>query len=418
MRHIFSLIVTILPLTGIIAAPLDDVSEPFVDEKIPNSWIVQLKEEASSQSLDDHLSWLSTVTKEVTGFAVTEQQYNFAGFVGYSGQFDVSIVEQIRTRPEVALVEQDGVVKADKSCTRQSLPSRALWGLGRISNRTGSQETYLYDSSSPYCGPGDARVYVLDSGIHSRHSDFEGRASLLWKADKTWSGEDKCGHGTHVAGTVAGKTYGVSKKAQIYAVKVLEGSSRGCRGSWAGVIGGIQTAYSHANQARKVPLSVINMSLGGGLNQAVNKAIDSVVKRGLTVVVAAGNSGDNACDYSPASAKGAIAVAASDSNDTSAPWTNKGCCVDLYAPGVDVLSAWIGSDLATNILSGTSMASPHVAGLVLYKKCLVAKLRTPASDLDELKAKGIKGVIKGDLCPSTDKKCCSPNILAYNGGCP
>ncbi|PWW79771.1 subtilisin-like protein [Tuber magnatum] len=424
MRALFPLVAAVLPLiTGIIAAPLDDVVQPFVDEKIPNAWIVQLKEEASSQSLDGHLSWLSTVTKEVTSFAGTERKYDFAGFVGYSGQFDADTVEQIRARPEVALVEPDGVVNADKLCVKQALPMPGLWGLGRISFRPGGNRgIYLYNNSSPYCNSrtGAPTAYLLDSGVYSGHHDFGGRATHLWKANPLWPSDDLCGHGTHVAGTLIGRTYGVAKNAIIFSVKVLERSRFGsCSGTWAGVIAGVEQAYKHASGAGKIPLSVINMSLGGGLNPLVNSAVQAVVSKGLTVVVSAGNAGEDACQFSPASAPGAITVAASNTNDTLASFSNNGCCVDIHAPGVGVLSAWTTSRTATNTFSGTSMAAPHVAGLILYKKCLVATLRTPKKDREELVRKGVPGIIVGNLCiQGSSQKCCSPNLLANNGGCP
>ncbi|CUS13618.1 unnamed protein product [Tuber aestivum] len=437
MRPFFCLVASVLPLiTGIVAAPLDDAAQPFVDEKIPNAWIVQLKEEASSQSLDDHLSWLSTVTKEVASFAGAERKYDFAGFVGYSGKFDDSTVQQIRARPEVALVEQDGVVNADALCVKKPLSMPGLWGLGRISFLPGGNRgIYLFDDSSPYCNgrTGAPTAYVLDSGVYAEHEDFGGRASHLWKANPLWPSDDRCGHGTHVSGTIIGRTYGVAKNAIVLSIKVLEGARQGsCTGSWSGVIAGIEQAYKHASGTGKIPLSVVNMSLGGGFNLAANSAVQAVIAKGLTVVVYVPQNLEglvvslckltllqaNACQFSPASAPNAITVGASDTNDTLASFSNNGCCVDIHAPGVEVLSAWITSRTATNTFSGTSMAAPHVAGLVLYKKCLVATLRTPKLDRDELVKKSIRRAIKGNLCvTNSSPKCCSSNLLAHNGGC-
>ncbi|KAG0129210.1 peptidase S8/S53 domain-containing protein [Tuber indicum] len=422
MRHFFSLVAALVPfITRITAAPLDGLAQRFVDEKIPNAWIVQLKGEPSSQTLDEHLSWLSSVTQEVTSFVGAERKYNFAGFVGYSGKFDDSTVQQIRARPEVTLVEQDGVVNADRTCVNQTLPMPGLWGLGRISFRPGGNKgVYVYNDTSPYCNSrtGPPTAYVIDSGVFTKHKDFGRRATHLWKAESSWSPDDKCGHGTHVAGTIIGKTYGVAKHAIVFSVKVLEGTHGFCSGSWAGVIAGIDYAYKHAYEAGKVPLSVINLSLGGGFNAATNNAVQKAVAGGLTVVVSAGNAGENACNFSPASAPDAITVAASDINDELGPFSNYGCCVDIHAPGVEVLSTWIANETATTIFSGTSMAAPHISGLILYRKCLTATSRTPRLDKKELVKQSVLGVIKGKLCvQGSSQKCCSPNLLANNGGC-
>lgn len=190
------------------------------------------------------------------------------------------------------LVEQDGVVNADKLCIKQALSMPGLWGLGRISLRSGGNRgIYLYDGSYPYCNirTSPPTAYLIDSGVYLDHNDFGRRATHLWKAEPSWPSGDRCGHGTHVAGTIIGQTYGVAKGAIILSVKVLEGGPHGsCSGTWAGVIAGIEKAYSHAAAAGKIPLSVINMSLGKFSlflrKRSVNRGLLILVKVGVRIM--------------------------------------------------------------------------------------------------------------------------------------
>ena len=192
----------------------------------------------------------------------------------------------------MALIEQDGVVNADKLCVKQSLPMPGLWGLGRISFRSGGNRgVYLYNGSHPYCNirTNPPTAYLIDSGVYLDHNDFGRRVTHLWKAEKFWSSEDRCGHGTHVAGTIIGQTYGVAKNATIFSVKVLEGGPHGsCSGTWSGVIAGIEKAYNHSSEAGKLPLSVINMSLGrfGFLlrERSVDRGSLTLVKVGVKIM--------------------------------------------------------------------------------------------------------------------------------------
>jgi cerevisin len=196
--------------------------------------------------------------------------------------------------------------------------------------------------------------------VNIQHTDFEGRA--VW-GKTTASGAtdtDKNGHGTHVSGTIAGKTYGVAKLAKIIAVKVLGDDGTG---STADVLAGVNYVAAQ-HKAKPGARSVANMSLGGGKSASLDAAVNSAVAAGVSFVVAAGNSNADACNYSPAAAADAITVGASTITDTLASFSNKGKCVDIIAPGQDIKSTWIGSTTATNTISGTSMASPHVAGAV------------------------------------------------------
>jgi len=239
-----------------------------------------------------------------------------------------------------------------------NVQTNAVWGLNRISEKaielTG---LYRYDLE----GSGVV-AYIIDTGILVTHTEFGTRASFGANFVGDGKNSDCNGHGTHVAGTVGGKTYGVAKQVSLVAVKVL-----GCTGSgtYAGVISGIQYAASD----RKGRPGVANMSLGGGKSTAVNDAVAAAVKSGLTFAVAAGNENQDACNVSPASEPSAITVGSTEVSDDNAfqedarsSFSNFGTCVKIMAPGSLIKSAWITSNTATNTISGTSMASPHVCG--------------------------------------------------------
>ena len=200
-------------------------------------------------------------------------------------------------------------------------------------------------------------VYVIDTGIYSGHADFAGRVTSGYSAISDGNGSEDCnGHGTHVAGTIAGSTYGVAKSTRVVAVRVLDCAGSGFSSS---VVAGINwVTQSHPGGA-----GIINLSLGGSANSAIDSAVASATAAGLTVVVAAGNSSADACSSSPARAPSALTIGAIDRADSQASYSNYGSCVDLWAPGTNITSAWIGGSSATRTISGTSMASPHVAGL-------------------------------------------------------
>lgn len=238
----------------------------------------------------------------------------------------------------------------------------APWGLARISHRHrnhSSPDTYHYSDSA---GRG-ARVYVIDTGIRVSHQEFGGRA--VWGANFIDGSPDtdEDGHGTHVAGVVAGRTYGVAKQATVVAVKVLDHSGTG---SMSGLLQGLNWAVADAKKHGVSDKAVVNLSLTGAYTQSVNDGVKAATEAGLVVVSAAGNDHSNATEWSPASARTAITVGATDRNDQRAEFSNWGEGVDIFAPGVGVLSAFRGRDHANATMSGTSMATPHVAGLAAY----------------------------------------------------
>jgi len=240
----------------------------------------------------------------------------------------------------------------------------ASWGLARICERRrpNVQGRYYYPEDSGK----SINAYIIDTGIYVENNDFEGRAVFAFKAEARWTNGDGNGHGTHVASTVGGKNYGVAKRAHLFAVKVLGDDGSGTN---AGVIAGVDFAAKDNEQKTKSigRRGVANLSLGGGKSTALNQACNAAMTGGLFMVVAAGNDNRNACDYSPASAAAVVTVGSTTLNvqgaDQRSSFSNWGPGVDVFAPGSDITAAWIGSPNAIRTISGTSMASPHVAGV-------------------------------------------------------
>ncbi len=258
---------------------------------------------------------------------------------------DERTIARLMKDPRVAFVEEDGMMYLNPT------QSGATWGLDRSDQRSlPLNGTYIYDYTAS-----NVRAYVIDSGVHASHTDFGGRVLAGATAINDGRGTGDCnGHGTHVAGTIAGATWGVAKAARIVPVRVF-----GCTGGSANstIISGIDWVRTNA-----VKPAVANMSLGGGASSATDTATNNLINSGVTVVVAAGNDNANACNYSPARVANAVTVGSTASNDSRSSFSNFGTCVNIFAPGSSIRSAWYTSNTATNTISGTSMASPHVAG--------------------------------------------------------
>jgi subtilisin family serine protease len=267
---------------------------------------------------------------------------------GFSAKLPESALDRLRTNPDVAFIE------ADQRFSIDATQSPATWGLDRIDQRNlPLSNSYTHDAT----GSG-VTAYIIDTGIRSSHSQFGGRVGAGYTAISDGNGTNDCnGHGTHVAGTVGGATYGVAKQVTLRPVRVLDCSGSG---STSGVIAGVDWVTS--NHAAGTP-AVANMSLGGGVSSALDSAVTSSINDGVTYAVAAGNESTNACNGSPSRVGAAITVGSTTSTDARSSFSNYGSCLDLFAPGSSITSAWYTSDTATNTISGTSMATPHVAGV-------------------------------------------------------
>ena len=308
---------------------------------------------------------------------------------GFAATLDAAQVKALRGSARVDYVEPDRVVTAD--ATQNMDANGDPWGLDRIDQRNlPLSRTYTYTGT----GAG-VTAYVIDTGINYGHAQFGGRASLAYDA-LGGTGADCHGHGTHVAGTIGGSTYGVAKAVTLKAVRVL-----GCTGS--GSTSGIISALNWI-AANHPARSVANMSLGGGRSSALNSATNNLANSGVFIAVAAGNENQNACNVSPASAANAYTTAASDRSDRKASFSNYGSCVDGWAPGVSIKSAWLGT--GTNTISGTSMATPHVAGVAALVKGAGEQSSTAVTNW--LNANATPNRIVGN--PSG-----TPNRLLYKG---
>ncbi|KAM0738290.1 hypothetical protein ACQRIT_006027 [Beauveria bassiana] len=334
-------------------APLLIPRSVSADDLVANQYVVKFKESSTLAAVEEAIKSLSLPNGAGQVFREV--------FTGFAGHFDAATLDLIRGHPEVQYVEQNTKMVAFAPATQ----SPSTWGLARISHETRGASNYLYDSSS---GSGTCS-YIVDSGIDASHSDFGGRVEQI----KSFIGpnDDSCGHGTHVAGTIGSNTYGVAKKTTLLGIKVIDynNRTRECEGPTIGILRGLEYVaqdVAHRNCPKGV---VVNMSLGGSFSQASNDAVAELVSKGFFVAVAAGNGDEkkgpmDAGDVSPASERSACTVGASDRNDRIAHFSNYGSMIDIHAPGVDIVSLKNGG--GTALRSGTSMATPHVAGLAAY----------------------------------------------------
>jgi subtilisin family serine protease len=379
------------------SAPLLHAESPTV---IPGSYIVVLKEGTSILDRDAHIL---TLKDQITSTNAQDSEvsftYNIETFVGFAARLSKELLQQQLEHPNVKYIEADQVMSINynqeaRAPEATATQTGATWGLARIWHTdlpVGT--TYVYNTGA---GNG-VDVYVIDTGILTTHQDFGGRATAVYNAITNEASTDLNGHGTHCAGTVAGNTYGVAKQAQLRAVKVLSASGSG---STTGVVAGVNYVSNNKNTARK---NVASMSLGGGASTALDSAVEQSISGGVTYSIAAGNDNANACNGSPARVSTAITVGATANNDARSSFSNFGTCVHVFAPGTSVTSDWIGSNTATNTISGTSMATPHVAGVAAL--VLAQNLgTTPATVKSWIVNNGSSGKISN---PGTG----SPNVL-------
>ncbi|KAI1818361.1 proteinase T-like protein [Poronia punctata] len=356
---------------------------------IEGKYIVKMYDNAAAESLRRiH----TTVAAEQP-----EHVYDVPGFKGFASALTAEEVEALQNHPDVEFIEQDSIMSINSLVTQSSPP----WGLARISHHDSGSSDYVYDSSA---GSGTC-AYIVDTGIYTDHPEFEGRAT--WLANYAGGADsDGNGHGTHVAGTIGSATYGVAKKTTLLAVKVLDSSGSG---TTSGVVAGMNFVVSDsATRGGSDECAngyVANMSLGGGSSSAINSAARAIVAAGVFLAVAAGNSNADAANTSPAGEGQVCTVGASTDADARATFSNYGAVVDVFAPGQDVLSTW--NDGGVNTISGTSMASPHIAGLGAYLLALDG-FKDPQTLCAYIGSTGTRDVLSN--IPSG-----TINSLAFNG---
>ncbi|WP_433572318.1 S8 family peptidase [Streptomyces sp. CA-251247] len=353
---------------------------------VKDSYIVTLRESAADAG--------STAGKALAAeYGAKIRTTYSAALNGYSVQLSEAQARKFAADPAVVSVVQNRVFTA--TATQPNPPS---WGLDRIDQRAlPANRSYTYPDTA---GEG-VTAYIIDTGVRITHSDFGGRASYGYDAiDNDNTAQDGNGHGTHVAGTVAGTAHGVAKKARIVGVRVLDNSGSGTTEQ---VVAGIDWVTRNA-----VKPAVANLSLGGGVDPALDTAVRNSIASGVTYAIAAGNDGANASNYSPARVTEAITVGSTTSTDARSSFSNYGTVLDIFAPGSSITSSWNTGDAATNTISGTSMATPHVAGAAaLY--LAANRTATPAQVSTALTTAATSGVVGS---PGTG----SPNRLLYVGG--
>ena len=388
MRYFGLLLVVLVLLAACSSSPEPATSNEANADLIPGQYIVVLEQDGLEVMAEDEAVFtarIESVSREL-GVKLLEPLQIINGF---SAAFDASKLAAVENNARVKYVEQDQWAYATD--IQRNPPS---WGLDRIDSRA-LNGAYEYNST----GAG-VNVYVLDTGIRRSHSEFEGRAQAGADAVQDGRGSDDCtGHGTHVAGTIGGRTYGVAKRANLIPVRVLNCEGKG---AYSRIIASVNwVARNHRKPA------VVNMSLSGGFSEAMDGAVNSSVSAGITYVVAAGNKQSNACDRSPARASSAITVGATDRSDSRSSFSNWGGCVDLFAPGSSILSAGINGNTSTSTKSGTSMATPHVTGVV----ALILETNpnvSPAAIINYLNDVSSKDIVR-DAGPG------SPNRLLWKG---
>ncbi|MFE5971456.1 S8 family peptidase [Streptomyces sp. NPDC056460] len=374
-----------LPAAASPAAPEGVIENAGAEGTIAGSYIVTLDESAPAETAKGRAV--------AARFGAKIERTYTSAINGYAVELSEAQARKLAADPAVASVVQNRVFTVDG--TQPSPPS---WGLDRIDQRAlPLNQSYTYPDSA---GQG-VTAYIIDTGVRITHSDFGGRASNGYDAiDNDNTAQDGHGHGTHVAGTVAGTSYGVAKKAKIVGVRVLNNQGSG---TTAQVVAGIDWVTRNA-----VKPAVANMSLGGGVDSALDTAVRNSIASGVTYAVAAGNDSSNASNYSPARVAEAITVGSTTNTDARSSFSNYGSALDIFAPGSSITSSWNSSDSATNTISGTSMATPHVAGAAAVYLA-GNPTATPAQVSTALTTAATPNVV-------TNPGSGSPNRLLYVGG--
>ncbi|KAI2181683.1 hypothetical protein LOZ21_005328 [Ophidiomyces ophidiicola] len=381
MHFLKSSFLFLLPLVAASPLPQED------SDIVPGKYIVTLKDGVTQADIESHKSWVSSIHSSNLAAAAAagrtglesdgiRKVFQIHDFKAYSGSFDAKTAEDIRRNPLVKSVSPDRKVYLASPVQQND----AGWNLGHMSSKGRQSWTYKYDSSA---GEG-VWAYVLDSGINVNHIDFEGRAIL---------------GGCHRL-----KTYGVAKKATVVSAKAFDTGST----TYDFIFDAFNWIVKNITDSSRQKKAVINMSITSAKYQEFDDAVEAAIKSGITVVVAAGNNGKDAMNNTPASAPNAITVGAFRFDNTRSYFSNYGKVVDLFAPGERILSTWKGANNnGTNKADGTSVAAPHVAGLVAY---LMARedFATPADVTKKVLGLAIPNLVKN---PGTG----SPNLLAYNG---
>ncbi|KAJ8118162.1 hypothetical protein OPT61_g818 [Boeremia exigua] len=405
MQTFTRFVVFVVAVTPFFANAAPAPARQPIDGIIPGKYIVRLKPDTDIAAIATHHEAVReiharnlakrhlTAAEEEAG---VERKYGFGKFKGYAGSFDAATVDELKALPEVEDVVEDYMMSTNALTTQDKAP----WGLGSISSRTRGASTFIYDTN----GGNGTFSYIVDTGIRITHREFGGRAQFGYNAVSD-DDSDNEGHGTHVAGTIGGTTYGVAKNTTLIAVKVFEGA----QGSASSVIGGFDWAVNDIVTKGRQNASVINMSLGGPGSRVWDQAITAAWNRGVLAVVASGNENQPASNASPARSPEVLCVGNVQSNDArrgGSTGSNYGPAVDIFAPGTGILSAYYTSDTATASMSGTSMASPHVAGLVSYLRGVEG-----LANATTIKARVLELATPDRVTDAQG----SANLLAYNG---
>jgi hypothetical protein len=361
---------------------------------VPGEYIVVLQKHIHPEAYQGHLKALSFHNLSV----VNEFNINEGEFTAYqiSGATEEHVAK-VSSMAEVRYVDPFWIHHVDQQCTESSAPLSGRWGLARTVHAARLPSPPRYEISDVACGR-DVDIYILDTGILTTHVDFGGRAR--WGGDYTGEGQiDNHGHGTHVASTAGGNAYGISRCAGLVAMKVCGGSGTCPADSQLRALE-VVAAAARNPQGKKI---VGNMSLGGLFRQASNDAVNAAVNAGASMSVSAGNSNDDACGRSPASAELAFTVMSSTNTDARSGFSSFGRCCQIFAPGSNVEAAWIGSNTALRVASGTSMAAPHAAG-VISNWWSRNRAASPADVTRELQGLALRDLVTS---PGTG----SPNLL-------